>query len=293
MFLYYSGKPPRSPDKSSQNNTKEVMDRRYLQCPAAVTIGHLKKFIRMKFNLCDRYQIDIYHTDEALSDTYTLIDVAYIYFWRRKGPLKLFYTVYTNPSKKLKSDASSTVTSESAPSDLQIEKSASESSCSNNCNSKNEISTVSVETNENSKSVTPEKNSISPSISSSTHTEDKVDHAADRRSTCGSADSWSSRPLNGSCDFSNHYDVEVPQDLSINKNKPIERRHSFGYCKEREKSEKYQKGHGKEKDKTDKVTKANGYLPNGEIDKFAFTDEDELPIGTQKLHHIKTEPVVD
>lgn len=79
-------------------------DRRYLQCPAAFTIGHLKKFIRMKFNLCDRYQIDLFHTDEALRETYSLMDIAYIYSWRRKGPLRLYYTVFTNPAKRLKTE---------------------------------------------------------------------------------------------------------------------------------------------------------------------------------------------
>lgn len=29
------------------------------------------------------YKIDIYHTSEALGDCLTLIDVAYIYMWRR------------------------------------------------------------------------------------------------------------------------------------------------------------------------------------------------------------------
>jgi len=28
-------------------------------------------------------QIDVFHSDESLSDDYTLMDVAYIYTWRR------------------------------------------------------------------------------------------------------------------------------------------------------------------------------------------------------------------
>ncbi|XP_033761910.1 polycomb complex protein BMI-1-A-like [Pecten maximus] len=69
-------------------------DVRYLQCPAAVTIGHLKKFIRMKFDLPSRYKIDIFHSFEPLDDLFTLMDVAYIYTWRRQSPLRLVYTVF-------------------------------------------------------------------------------------------------------------------------------------------------------------------------------------------------------
>lgn len=112
LQLSADGKPPKSPDKRDNKSSTEMTDCRYLLCPAAVTVSHLKKFIRLKFNLCDRYQIDVYHTDEILQDHYTLMDIAYIYMWRRKGPLRLFYTVYTNPSKRLKKCASSTVTSD-------------------------------------------------------------------------------------------------------------------------------------------------------------------------------------
>ncbi|CAI9726771.1 complex BMI-1-like [Octopus vulgaris] len=85
-----------------QEESDRVSDCRYLLCPASVTVAHLKKFIRMKFSLSPRYKIDIFHTDESLSDSYTLIDIAYIYTWRRKGPLRLFYSVYENPAKRIK-----------------------------------------------------------------------------------------------------------------------------------------------------------------------------------------------
>ncbi|XP_048756041.2 polycomb group protein Psc-like [Ostrea edulis] len=108
LQLSPDGKPPRIPSKCTGTKDKEAEDCRYLLCPAAVTIGLLKKFIRLKFSLNDRYQIDIYHTDEVLSDSYTLVDIAYIYMWRRKGPLCLYYTVYTNPAKRFKRDLSCT-----------------------------------------------------------------------------------------------------------------------------------------------------------------------------------------
>ncbi|XP_069110650.1 polycomb complex protein BMI-1-like [Argopecten irradians] len=82
-----------SPDEENPDRMKK-RDVRYLQCPAAVTIGHLKKFIRMKFDLPSRYKIDIFHSFEPLDDLFTLMDVAYIYTWRRQSPLRLVYTVF-------------------------------------------------------------------------------------------------------------------------------------------------------------------------------------------------------
>ncbi|XP_062575106.1 myb-like protein X [Saccostrea cucullata] len=110
LHLSPNGMPPKPTLKSNENKGKETGDCRYLLCPAVVTIGLLKKFIRLKFSLSDRYQIDMYHTDEVLSDFYTLIDVAYMYMWRRKEPLCLYYTVYTNPAKKFKREVSCTET---------------------------------------------------------------------------------------------------------------------------------------------------------------------------------------
>ncbi|XP_064648453.1 polycomb complex protein BMI-1-like isoform X2 [Lineus longissimus] len=79
----YNGKPVDEVDPSSIEDKKEAPDRRYLLCPAAVTVGHLKKFIKMKFDLTPNHLIQIFHTDEFLTDHYTLMDVAYIYTWRR------------------------------------------------------------------------------------------------------------------------------------------------------------------------------------------------------------------
>ncbi|KAK3102322.1 hypothetical protein FSP39_010446 [Pinctada imbricata] len=111
LELSTDGRPPAA-EKELPVENKKNRDCRYLLCPAAVTIGHLKKFIRLKFNLCDAYQIEIYHTDEQLKDEYTLMDVAYIYMWRRKGPLRLYYTVFTNAAKRFKKSLTCTETKE-------------------------------------------------------------------------------------------------------------------------------------------------------------------------------------
>ncbi|XP_069110649.1 polycomb group protein Psc-like [Argopecten irradians] len=80
----------------------QTIDTRYLLCPAAVTIGNLKKFLRLKFSLADTYLIDLYHEDEVLVDTYSLVDVAYISTWNGQDVLKLCYAIYENPAKRLK-----------------------------------------------------------------------------------------------------------------------------------------------------------------------------------------------
>lgn len=90
----------------NKDKNKEV---RYLLCPAAFTVAHVKKFLRMKFELGPHYEIHIFHSDEPLKDTYTLIDIAYIYTWRRNAPLRLFYSVFENDNKRPKMSNSESV----------------------------------------------------------------------------------------------------------------------------------------------------------------------------------------
>uniref|UniRef100_A0A8C1GZU3 Bmi1 polycomb ring finger oncogene 1b n=1 Tax=Cyprinus carpio TaxID=7962 RepID=A0A8C1GZU3_CYPCA len=67
--------------------------KRYLQCPAAMTVMHLRKFLRSKMDIPCTFQIEVMYEDEPLKDYYTLMDIAYIYTWRRNGPLPLKYRV--------------------------------------------------------------------------------------------------------------------------------------------------------------------------------------------------------
>ncbi|XP_077364759.1 polycomb complex protein BMI-1-A isoform X2 [Festucalex cinctus] len=85
-----------------KNSSKDQMaNKRYLQCPAAMTVMHLRKFLRSKMDIPNTYQVEVMYADEPLKDYYTLMDIAYIYTWRRTGPLPLQYRV--RPScKKLK-----------------------------------------------------------------------------------------------------------------------------------------------------------------------------------------------
>lgn len=85
-------------EKSSK---EQVTHKRYLQCPAAMTVMHLRKFLRSKMDIPSIYQVDVMYEDEPLKDYYTLMDIAYIYAWRRNGPLPLKYRVRPN-CKKMK-----------------------------------------------------------------------------------------------------------------------------------------------------------------------------------------------
>lgn len=46
--------------------------------------------------------MEILCEEERLIDTYTLKDVSYIYFWTRKGPMRLFYRIFSRPLKRQK-----------------------------------------------------------------------------------------------------------------------------------------------------------------------------------------------
>lgn len=66
------------------HSTNTTSNRRYLQCPALVTIAHLKKFLALKYSVdMTRYNIEICHRRAPLPEHWTLMDVAYIYAWKR------------------------------------------------------------------------------------------------------------------------------------------------------------------------------------------------------------------
>lgn len=91
-------------DENKQTDPDKLKrkDVRYLQCPAGITVGLLKKFIRIKFDLPPSHKIDMYHSDDVLKESFTLMDIAYIYTWRRKAPLRLVYTIYELCNRKRK-----------------------------------------------------------------------------------------------------------------------------------------------------------------------------------------------
>ncbi|CAH2004931.1 unnamed protein product [Acanthoscelides obtectus] len=69
-------------------------DKRYLQCPAAVSMKHLQKFIRMKFGLTVDHKVDIIYEGEVLPQDFSLMDVAYTFKWKRLKPMRFFYRIF-------------------------------------------------------------------------------------------------------------------------------------------------------------------------------------------------------
>ncbi|KAJ8957916.1 hypothetical protein NQ318_001913 [Aromia moschata] len=86
---------------------------RYLRCPAAVSVGHLEKLLRAKYDLTQNHRVEILYNQDCLSSSLTLMDIAYIYLWKRKGPIELTYRIYECTAKKPKLEPQ--LISDSAP----------------------------------------------------------------------------------------------------------------------------------------------------------------------------------
>lgn len=77
--------------KSTHHNSDDEIDSqlsvpKYLQCPAIFRISNLKKFVMHKFGIDpNKFCVEIMYKVKtiALPDYYTLMDVAYIYTWKR------------------------------------------------------------------------------------------------------------------------------------------------------------------------------------------------------------------
>ncbi|XP_061833125.1 polycomb complex protein BMI-1-like [Nerophis lumbriciformis] len=102
--------------------------KRFLQCPAAMSVMHLAKFLRSKMDIPSNYRVEVLYGDEPLKDYYTLMDIAYFYEWRRTGPIPLQYLV--KPTRKRRKPSQSAVqghsdgvnTSPTSESDSQSDK---------------------------------------------------------------------------------------------------------------------------------------------------------------------------
>ncbi|KAK4877968.1 hypothetical protein RN001_010474 [Aquatica leii] len=85
---------PQLHEKEVDCNEENSAIKRFLQCPGMCRIEVLKKFIRNKYNVdTNQYYIDILYKRVPLPDHYTLIDIAYIYSWKRNEPMKFFFKI--------------------------------------------------------------------------------------------------------------------------------------------------------------------------------------------------------
>ncbi|XP_055690903.1 protein suppressor 2 of zeste isoform X2 [Lutzomyia longipalpis] len=87
---------------ASLNNQKSTIPPiRYLQCPAAVTVWHLQRFITTKFDLNPSTMIvEIIYEDEVLPRDFSLMDVAYCYNWKRVAPMRFYYRIFMQTPEK-------------------------------------------------------------------------------------------------------------------------------------------------------------------------------------------------
>lgn len=93
----------RSKNKDKQHSevdNDKSNGKRFLQCPAAMSVMHLAKFLRSKMDIPSNYRVEVLYGDEPLKDYYTLMDIAYFYEWRRTGPIPLQYLVKPNRKRR-------------------------------------------------------------------------------------------------------------------------------------------------------------------------------------------------
>ncbi|XP_055849164.1 protein suppressor 2 of zeste [Episyrphus balteatus] len=77
-------------------NKSQIPPVRYLQCPAGVTVHHLKRFLCSKYDIDpdnQRVDIDIIYEDEILPEDFSLMDVGYCYNWKRVAPMRFCYRI--------------------------------------------------------------------------------------------------------------------------------------------------------------------------------------------------------
>lgn len=100
MFICIRSHSYRGSDDENSNSSHEINSSehcnddfdirlrkpKYLECPAIFTISFLKKFVLHKFSINpQKFCVEIMYKVRsiALPDYYTLMDVAYIYTWKR------------------------------------------------------------------------------------------------------------------------------------------------------------------------------------------------------------------
>ncbi|KAG8182888.1 hypothetical protein JTE90_004254 [Oedothorax gibbosus] len=79
--------------------------KRYFNCPGALKVFHLKKLLQAKYGLIgSKKKVEVLYMHDLLKDQYTLVDLAYIYSWKRSEPLRLFFKITQEPPLKVSSE---------------------------------------------------------------------------------------------------------------------------------------------------------------------------------------------
>lgn len=83
------------PKAVSEHEADRIPPTKYLQCPAALTVYHLQRFLASKYSLSiettigGRIDIQIISDDEVLPKTFTLMDIAYCSKWSQVSEIYL------------------------------------------------------------------------------------------------------------------------------------------------------------------------------------------------------------
>lgn len=86
--------PTDRPDlPQSLSNAAEHGQVRFFRCVSAVTVRILKKLLRNKFDLRYHHEVQLFYKHDHLLDEYSILDLAYIYSWKRNVPLSLYYKI--------------------------------------------------------------------------------------------------------------------------------------------------------------------------------------------------------
>ncbi|XP_026677820.1 polycomb group protein Psc isoform X2 [Diaphorina citri] len=86
---------------SSDDINKAVYGRRYLRCKASAPVSILHKFLKNKFNLSNKHCVELVCNNEQLTQNISVMDVAYIYQWKKKTPMYLGYRILETKIKRI------------------------------------------------------------------------------------------------------------------------------------------------------------------------------------------------
>lgn len=70
--------------------------KRYLHCKAGVRIWHIKKLLRQKYELKYHHDVEVFFKHDQLLDEYSIVDLAYIYSWRRVSAATCLHALFYN-----------------------------------------------------------------------------------------------------------------------------------------------------------------------------------------------------
>lgn len=102
---YHISNKQASPDGFQEIASPDKSEQRYFKCPTAVTVFHLQKLLKAKYELNDNnYKVELFFKDQPLHKDFTLLDIAYVYLSKNKGALDLTYLIFESVVKRQKID---------------------------------------------------------------------------------------------------------------------------------------------------------------------------------------------